>query len=454
MSEPTPPAPDREQRRWRLLFQRSSEPLFLLNRQRRVLSVNQACEACLGLDVGVVRGLVCSARSATGPATWNVLAAALRPPPEVIQGSPGHVRRFVSRPGTPREWWDIDYFPLRDRKGRLRILGKISRALVEEADDVPLPATLSALRERADREFSMDSLASSVPALRRIANQVRLAAQCRTPVLLIGEIGTGKEWLARVIHLQGSNRERNFAAVDCASLSPPLQTEMLFGHGGLAASPAIGTLFFRDIDKLARELQDRLNDCLEGAAAVQPRVMASCCADPAEAVRGGRLLESLYCTLGTLVISAPPLRERLADLPALAARLLERGHSAPAAKAALLAPAALQVLSAYSWPGNLRELFAVLERAQANVRGERISVQDLPLALRLAAGLERASSTPRPLALDGLLEQVERRLIALALRRAGGNKSRAAEYLSIWRARLLRRMETLGLSGPQTPSPS
>jgi DNA-binding NtrC family response regulator len=229
---------------------------------------------------------------------------------------------------------------------------------------------------------------------------------------------------------------------------------MLFGQVGLVAGSTVGALFLRDIDKLARELQDRLNDWLDGGAGVRPRLIASCCADPAEAVRSGRLLESLYCALGTLVISVPALRERLADLPALASRMLQRLQSDPGVKPPTLAPGAIEVLSAYLWPGNLRALFAVLQRAQGSVGGERVNVQDLPLALRLAAGLERAPSTPRPVSLDALLEQVERRLISLALRRAGGNKSRAAEYLTIWRARLLRRMEALGLNDPPNSTPS
>ena len=274
-------------------------------------------------------------------------------------------------------------------------------------------------------------------------------------MLLIGETGTGKEWLARTIHQHGLNRERYFSMLDCASLDAPILGEMLFGDCGLLAAPSIGTLFLRDIYKLARELQDRLNDWLETSGVAQPRLVASCCSDTKEAVRSGRLLEALHCTLATLVISVPPLRERLADLPALAARFLERSQTEAGRKPALISPAVHDVLRAYSWPGNLRELSAVLQRAQERAKRERLDVQDLPLSVRLAAGLERVPPSPqRPLSLDTILEQVERRLIALALRRAGGNKSRAAEYLSIWRARLLRRMETLGLNRPETTQPA
>ena len=106
-------------------------------------------------------------------------------------------------------------------------------------------------------------------------------------------------------------------------------------------------------------------------------------------------------------------------------------------------------MRAYPWPGNLRELYSVMQGACWRVQGAHIDAVDLPANLRLAVQLERtsASTSERPLALDHVLEQVERRLIVLALRRAKGNKSRAAEWLSVWRPRLLRRMEALGIEG-------
>src|SRR5581483_8204981 len=129
-----------------------------------------------------------------------------------------------------------------------------------------------------------------------------------------------------------------------------------------------------------------------------------------ETAGAGRLLESLHCTLSTLVIAVPPLRERLADLPILVRRCLERGEPGDAPKAVQLTAAAEDVFHAYAWPGNLTELAAVLEGARTRARGERIDIGDLPLTLRLAAGLERTAPAPahRPLQLDVLLEVVER----------------------------------------------
>jgi transcriptional regulator with PAS, ATPase and Fis domain len=156
-------------------------------------------------------------------------------------------------------------------------------------------------------------------------------------------------------------------------------------------------------------------------------------------VRGGRLVEEWFCWLSTLTIAVPPLRERLADLPGLVQRLLQRAGSDRSITG--LSEEAWEVLRGYSWPGNLRELYAVLADSCARCRGMVLQAADLPWYLRPAAPV-----VERKLPLDQLLEQVERRLIQIALATAKGNKSRAAEILGIWRPRLLRRIEALKLS--------
>jgi DNA-binding NtrC family response regulator len=160
-------------------------------------------------------------------------------------------------------------------------------------------------------------------------------------------------------------------------------------------------------------------------------------------VAAGRLLEELHWRLSTLVLEVPPLRERRADLPALAERFLGAGEKSGMG----LTPAAWEALAAHAWPGNLAELRRVLLAASARAAGERIDLDDLPMALREARLIEHdpARTAGGSLALEEVLAQVERRLIRLALARARGNRSRAAELLGIHRPRLLRRMEALGI---------
>ncbi len=150
--------------------------------------------------------------------------------------------------------------------------------------------------------------------------------------------------------------------------------------------------------------------------------------------------------LATLTIRLPPLRERKPDLPRLVERLLERAGLAAERTVTGLTPAAWDVLRAYPWPGNLGELYGVLVGACGRTPGERIDASDLPLYLRLSPRPAEADAVRLPL--KELLEGAERRLIELALRRAGGNKSRAAELLAIWRPLLLRRMAALGIPDP------
>jgi DNA-binding NtrC family response regulator len=263
----------------------------------------------------------------------------------------------------------------------------------------------------------------------------------------VGEAGTGKETLARVSHYRSPARERAFAALDCARLPAAVIARLLFG------APGVGAVYLREPACLPRELQLRLCEwlTLESGAGTGPRIFAGSRTALAEEVRSGRLLEELACALGTLVLEVPPLRQRRDDLPRLVERLLERAgqRDEQPAGAVGLTPAAWEVLRAYSWPGNLRELYAVLGTARARVSGSppRIDAADLPAALRREQ--TPGGSPERPLPLLALLEQVERRLIELALRRARGNKTRAAELLSIWRPRLLRRLEALGIAAPE-----
>lgn len=450
-SDPPPPPRPAESPpfRWQAFLQHAREPLFLLNQHRRILGVNRAWEELTQVRTAAARGLVCTPRRPpSDQGVLDAIAAALCPPAEVFDGKPARVRRLLAGSGLPRQRWDVDFLPFRDGKGRLRVLGKISRSVREEREtSPPLPERLAALRERLDQRYGLEQSVSTLPAVQRVATQGRLAAGSRVPVLIVGESGSGREWVARSIHHQGESRELHFAALNCAALPPAALASGLFGEGRLLGLPGVGTLFLKEIDRLPRDLQDRLAAWLADSPAAQPRLIAATAADPAEAVRTGRLLESLHCSLATLVISVPPLRDRVADLGWLVDRLLERIGTGEDKPVRDLTPAAWEAVKAYDWPGNLRELNSVLLTAVSRTQGDRIDVADLPAVVRrngkAAAPPLRAAPV---LSLDEILERVERRLIEVALRRAQGNKSRAAELLSVWRTRLIRRVEALGIA--------
>jgi arginine utilization regulatory protein len=167
-------------------------------------------------------------------------------------------------------------------------------------------------------------------------------------------------------------------------------------------------------------------------------------------VRSGRLLEELYCALTPLVIEVPPLRQRMADLPWLVERMLARAGEEGGARSKSikgLTADAWTVIRAHPWPGNLRELYQVIAGAAEHTPGEWIDAPDLPMYLRLGQTVEPPAAT-LSLPLDWLLQDAERRLIQLALRKTGGHMAKTAEMLAIWKPRLLRRMKALGLKDP------
>jgi len=329
------------------------------------------------------------------------------------------------------------------------IVGKIKVLGVEQiVVSANIPEKLVARRRRLAGRFALDPWEDASPIMRRVWEQARLAGQTRTPVIIFGEPGTGKRHLARVIHHQGLQGERGFAALTCAGLPASAVTTTLLGEMGLLRRQGLGTLYLAEPAWLPRDLQMRLADFLTEPSEEAPRMIAGCRIAPTGKAEAAELSEELHYALGTLVIRLPSLRERITELPDLAARILEVVHGDASNPLPKLTTKALEILQAYSWPGNWRELHEVLAVALSHCKDGRMDGTDLPAYLRIAVKMQAPVAEPdRLLPLDSLLEQAERRLIEHALKLAGGNKTRAAEILSIWRPRLLRRMEVLGIKG-------
>jgi transcriptional regulator with PAS, ATPase and Fis domain len=435
--------------RWQALFQRSAQPLFLLNRQRRILFVNKAWEKLTALPAAQVRGLACTRRRTGEAETRESLARALCPPREVLDGKFARVYRAPPVAALAQSGlWDIEFLPIREEKGVLFILGRITpMAADSQPAALQVPEKLIALRGKLADRYRFDRFDGASAVMRRVLDQARLACQTRSPVLIVGEAGTGKQWLARTIHHQGNSNDKHFAAVACAGIPESFLTGILFGDFGLLKLTGLGTLFVKEPACLPRDLQARLFDWIEEPPSDSPRLIASCCQPPELDVQAGRLLEQLHYALATLVIMLPPLRERAAELPRLVELLLERLNTKAERRITGLTSAAYEVLQAYTWPGNLRELSAVLSSAGAAASSTQIDADDLPAYVRLAVKMDQTPGAvkERLLPLDSLLEKAERRLILYALKLAQGNKTRAAELLSIWRPRLIRRMEALGI---------
>jgi len=287
-------------------------------------------------------------------------------------------------------------------------------------------------------------------------------APSSTPVLITGETGTGKEVVARAIH--AASGRGTFVALNCAALPPSLVESELFGfrrgaftdanrdHTGLVETATKGTLFLDEIaevplavqPKLLRFLQDgefrRLGDAQSQTS--HARIIAATNRDPAQDVASGRLREDLYYRLNIVHIVLPPLRERPVDIPALAEHLLQRLAERYQLDNADLTPDALGALTAYRWPGNIRELENVLARALALRGGNSITRRDLPphISNLVPAGAEALTlEEPPTLTLD----EVERRYVFRVLEATRGNKLKAASILGIDRSTLHRKLKQI-----------
>ena len=340
----------------------------------------------------------------------------------------------------------------------------LAAAVARALEKVHLKRQNAVLASRLAPAGGDDVLGVSKP-MRDLARQIGLLASSeRTTVLLTGESGTGKGWVARLIHRLSARREALLVDVNCAGLSATFLDSELFGHErgaftdakdrkqGLFELADRGSLFLDEIAELAPELQPKVLKAIEeksfrrlgGTREIQVdvRLIAATNRDIGDAVRQGRFREDLYYRLNVIPLHLPPLRERTReDRLALLRKLFTELRTELPESPGELTSEALERLLSHSWPGNIREMRNVLERALIVSHGaERLGVEHLPpeVGRRPAPAPEQQPAT---------LADVERRHIERTLRRHGGNRTRAAEELGISRATLINKIKVYSLGG-------
>ena len=341
-------------------------------------------------------------------------------------------------------------------------LDHLGAAVERAAEKVELRRRNRFLTEQSRAGNELEALGGSA-AMRSLAERIARVAAGDGTVLLEGETGTGKGWVARAIHDLSARSDAPFVEVNCGGLTATFLDSELFGHEkgaftdareqkrGLFEVADRGTIFLDEIGDLAPELQPKLLKVLESRRfrrlggtrelTVDVRLVAATNRDLKKEVDAGRFRQDLYYRLAVLPVALPPLRERTADdIAGLAYRLLaELGRRIPAAPDSI-GDDALDLLVRHAWPGNIRELRNLLERVIILADGaETIRAHHLPPELRNGAGIPAENGGPVS------LEDVERRHIARMLERTGGNRSRTARLLGISRATLYDKLERYDL---------
>ena len=332
------------------------------------------------------------------------------------------------------------------------------------------------LREELHRRKGDHGLIGESPAMLALKEMIGRVGPTHATVLITGETGTGKELVARALHASSLRAEQPFIEVNCAAFTETLLDSQLFGHErgaftgadrsrqGVFEAAHRGTLFLDEAGEMSLPLQAKLLRVLVNGDVVRVgsttprkvdvRILVATHRDLLDRVKQGLFREDLYYRLAVVPIHVPPLRERRLDVPALAEHLLGEVASDLKMQPRRLTPAALEKLSGYSFPGNVRELRNLIERASILARREAIGPADLPdLAREDGAGVPEAADIESCLAALGerldlrdTLAEVERRLVSRVLASAGGVQAEAARRLGLSRSDFSYKLRRLGLT--------
>jgi DNA-binding NtrC family response regulator len=355
---------------------------------------------------------------------------------------------------------------------------KVDRAL----DRNQLASEVRYLKEEEDRRSG--PMIGQGTAMHQVQRMIDKVAASISPVLVLGESGTGKELVAREIHRRSDRADAPLIAVNCAALSEGVLESELFGHEKGAYTGAVGvrkgrfeladggTLFLDEIGelspgvqvKLLRVLQEKEFERVGGTKTIRvdTRIVAATHRDLKQAIADGEFREDLYYRLNVISIELPPLRDRREDIPSLSEHFLAR-FGREMAKPVRLSAEVVDRLTHYHWPGNIRELQNVIERAVVLCDGDRLTVADLPREILERSGAPvpepsapaaaapesaaEAATPEHPTDLTARLDALEKAIILEALQKHRWNQTRVAAALGLKRSSLQYKMKKHGLTG-------
>jgi len=334
-----------------------------------------------------------------------------------------------------------------------------------------LRSEVARIRSTQVKQFGFDHIVARSPEMLQIIHLLRhLAESGPHTILLQGESGTGKDLAAKVIHFNSPRAENPFMNITCTALPESLLESELFGHEkgaftdareqkrGLFELADSGTIYLDEIGDMPPALQAKLLRFIEEKVfrrvggtediRVDVRIIAATHRDLRALVEQGRFREDLFYRLNIFPVTLPPLRDRTEDIPLLADYFIQEYNREFHKEITGVEPTAMAIMQTYPWPGNVRELRNVLERAMLLAGGGRLTLADLPAEIRQppARNGTGEGETLIRLGPEGIdLELVERQLVEQALKRTGGNQTRAAALLNMTRDQLRYRVQKYGL---------
>ena len=354
----------------------------------------------------------------------------------------------------------FDYMtkPIRDEKVKL----VVSRALQQQA----LTAENRSLRRQLAERYSIENVIGRDYKMLKVFDLIEAVADTPTTVLLTGESGTGKSMMARAVHQRSNRRDKPFVEVACGALPETLLESELFGHVRGSFTGAVGdkagkfkqadggTIFLDEIStatpalqvKLLRVLQDFEFEPVGGSKTQRAdvRCILASNQDLGEAVRRGAFRQDLYYRVNVVTIDLPPLRERLGDIPVLAEHFLRRHCERTGRRVLGFQPDAIRRLQMFDWPGNVRQLENVIERAVILTKNAYLTVDDLPEEIRALASAN-GNGNGLVVPLKRALQMPEKEIILRALRVHQGSRQATAESLGINRTTLYKKMKRFGI---------
>lgn len=373
----------------------------------------------------------------------------------------GHIYHYIQKPWEPDELKHIirqavELYTLERENSRL--MEELKRA------NEQLSTENKILKQDVETHYSFDSIIGKSSPMNEVFTLMKKVIPSDVTVFIQGETGTGKELVAKAIHYNGPRKTKVFAAQNCAAVQDTLLESTLFGHRKGSFTDAIrdqkglfeiadgGTVFLDEIGEMSPAMQQRLLRVLQDGE-IQPigstsvkrvdvRIISATHVDLKEAVKQGRFREDLFFRLHVIPIVLPPLRERIEDVPLLVNHFIQKNNARGTTGITGIRFEALERLKSYAYPGNVRELENIIDRACLLVETGEIDVQGL-------SGLDETQvdirSAPEGLSLREAVDNLERNMITRALSQTGGNVSQAAKELGISRMGLYKKIKRLNL---------